>query len=544
MPPSSQKISHSAAHSAAEENIKTKKGSHSFGSRPKTDAIAHEQPAKDARLGAPSTRPAIHPAPQSAPKGPGIVHTVSQSVGQGMAQLGQAGYDSVNSGPMGASGKAVDQAAKAAGYTGISVSKGVTHGSIAAIATGRMLMEASGAKPTDVASQERAAYQQSRSQVAHSDLIADAHKRLEGGEAAPADFQTKQKLAATENSDDRTKIAQDHMAMYRAKKEQSSGVRVPHRLKARTGQLMGALTLGKAVQATGHRAGYEGTMQESANVLGASVKRGSDETTAYGPGQLPQEEKSGRFAQAAATVHRGISGVGDVMMGGNGRQALLKGENAKAVAQSAGGLLREGGIHAAGKFADLHGAAGFGETIADGLSKVAGGIVSGVGWGLGKVTGVEAAAKNQDNVDAVKKFTGEQGGVSRAQEIEDRGFHARPQANGLNDSEAGLPSIDFAKPGESWGEAREKAGSQGRTWKDNGFRGALSGLGAGLWGAARGAKSNVQGHSMKAFRGVKKMAKSGLSSMKSATSWLGKKLGLGKRAKQEDQGIEMSQLSH
>lgn len=59
MPPSSQKISHSAAHSAAEENIKTKKGSHSFGSRPKTDAIAHEQPAKDALLGAPSTRPAI-----------------------------------------------------------------------------------------------------------------------------------------------------------------------------------------------------------------------------------------------------------------------------------------------------------------------------------------------------------------------------------------------------------------------------------------------------------------------------------------------------
>ena len=101
MPPSSQKISHSAAHSAAEENIKTKKGSHSFGSRPKTDAIAHEQPAKDALLGAPSTRPAIHPAPQSAPKGPGIVHTVGQSVGQGMAQLGQAGYDSVNSGPMG-----------------------------------------------------------------------------------------------------------------------------------------------------------------------------------------------------------------------------------------------------------------------------------------------------------------------------------------------------------------------------------------------------------------------------------------------------------
>ena len=61
MPPSSQKISHSAAHSAAEENIKTKKGFHSFGSRPKTDAIAHEQPAKDALLGAPSTRPAIHP---------------------------------------------------------------------------------------------------------------------------------------------------------------------------------------------------------------------------------------------------------------------------------------------------------------------------------------------------------------------------------------------------------------------------------------------------------------------------------------------------
>ncbi len=164
------------------------------------------------------------------------------------------------------------------------------------------------------------------------------------------------------------------------------------------------------------------------------------------------------------------------MGGANGREALLKGENAKALAKSGAGMAREVTAHSAGLAADAHGAGGFGSTIANAALKASGAIVSGVGWGFGKLSGIEAAAKNQDNVDALRKYTGEDGGTSRAQEIEERGLHPREQANGFNDAEAGLPSIDFAKEGRVLVEARAEAAKKGhQPTRPAASRGALRG---------------------------------------------------------------------
>ncbi|NDA50657.1 MAG: hypothetical protein EBY60_09650 [Actinobacteria bacterium] len=290
------------------------------------------------------------------------------SMGRRLAQLGQTGDKALNAGPMGASGMAVNKAAGLMDYAGPSLSTMGTHASIAATAAGRMAMEASGAKPTDVAHDERERYR---------------------------------------------------------------------------------------------------------------------------------------------------------------REALLKGENAKALAKSGAGMARTVAASSAGAAADAHGAGGFGSTIANAALKASGAIVSGVGWGFGKLTGIEAAAKNQDNVDALRKYTGEDGGTSRAQEIEERGFHPRPQANGFNDAEAGLPGIDYAKKGESWSEAREEAAEKGHTYAAGGIKGALRGFGAGISGAARGAWSNIKGHSAKAFKDAKKLASSGIASARSTASNVAAKVGSG-----------------
>ncbi|MCP4894065.1 MAG: hypothetical protein GY911_09670, partial [Actinomycetales bacterium] len=296
----------------------------------------------------------------------------------------------------------------------------------------------------------------------------------------------------------------------------------------RSSQLIAALGLGKAVESTGHRAGYEGTMAESANVLGASLKRGADgNTTLTGEGDLPQEAKNGRTMQKAAMFHRGMQGLGATLGGDTGREALLKGENAKALAKSGAGMARTVAASSAGVAADAHGAGGFGSTIADASLKASGAVVSGVGSMFGKLTGIESAAKNQDNVDALRSYTGEDGGTSRAQEIEERGFHPRAQANGFNDAEAGLPSIDYAKKGESWSEAREEAAEKGHTYAAGGIKGALRGFGAGISGAARGAWSNIKGHSAKGYKDAKKLASSGIASARSAASNVAAKVGSG-----------------
>lgn len=450
------------------------------------------------------------------------------SMGRRLAQLGQTGDKALNAGPMGASGMAVNEAAGQMGYAGPSVSTMGTHASIAATAAGRMAMEASGAKPTDVAHDERDRYRQSKAGVQHADRVAEAHKKLESGESAPSTSETQEALAGAEDPAEKERLASEHMAMFRAKSQRAAGTKGPGRLQARSSQLIAALGLGKAVESTGHRAGYEGTMAESANVLGASLKRGADgKTTLTGEGDLPQESKKGRGAQTAAMFHRGLQGLGATLGGDTGREALLKGENAKALAKSGAGMARTVAASSAGAAADAHGAGGFGSTIANTALKASGAIVSGVGWGFGKLTGIEAAAKNQDNVDALRTYTGEDGGTSRAQEIEERGLHPRAQANGFNDAEAGLPSIDYAKKGESWSEAREAAAEKGHTYAAGGVLGALKGFGAGLSGAGKGAWSNIKGHSAKAFKDGKKLASTGISSARSTASNVASTVGSG-----------------
>jgi hypothetical protein len=481
------------------------------------------------------------------------------SMGRRLAQLGQTGDKALNAGPMGASGEAVNQAARLMGYAGPSLSKMGTHASIAATAAGRMAMEASGAKPTDVAHDERERYGQSKAGVQHADRVAEAHKKLESGESAPSTSETQEALAGAEDPAEKERLASEHMAMFRAKSQRAAGTKGPGRLQARSSQLIAALGLGKAVESTGHRAGYEGTMAESANVLGASLKRGADgNTTLTGEGDLPQETEHGRDAQTAAMFHRGLQGLGATMGGANGREALLKGENAKALAKSGAGMAREVTAHSAGLAASAHGAGHSGSTIANAALKASGAIVSGVGWGFGKLTGIESAAKNQDNVDALRKYTGEDGGKSRAQEIEERGLHPRAQANGFNDAEAGLPSIDFAKEGESWSEARAEAAKKGHTYAAGGIKGALRGFGAGISGSARGAWSNVKGYSAKAFKDAKKLASSGAAKVgsglsraggamkrgwKSAMSWLRKPQAARSSTNDDDDaGIELQSM--
>ncbi|MDA2989136.1 MAG: hypothetical protein O2815_08675 [Actinomycetota bacterium] len=438
-----------------------------------------------------------------------------------LAQLGQRGDEALNSGPMGAS---VDLAASNLGYGGPSLSTMGTHASIAATAAGRIAMEASGAKPTDVAHDERDAYRQSKAAVQQADRVAQAHKKLAAGESAPTTGETQEALAAAEDPGEKERLAQEHMAMYRAKREKQTGERGPGRLKARSHQLIAALRLGKAVESSGHRSGYEGTMAESANVLGASLKRGPDGTTTLtGSGDLPREQAGGRTAQHLSMFHRSIQSLGGTLGGETGKEALLRGENTTALAKSGGGMAREVATNSAGVVADAHGASGFGSTIADWAMKVSGALVGGIGWGIGKITGLESAAKNQDNVDALRKYTGEDGGTSRAQEIEERGFRPRAQATGFNDAEAGLPSIDFAKKGESWSEAREAAAAKGHTYAAGGVRGALRGIGAGIAGAARGVWSNVKGHTAKKYRDAKKLASESLASARAKASSLSSK---------------------
>ena len=528
----------------------------------KASASAEEakaQAPKSASQPATATRPISDPALSvkgsrpdtgTSREAPSTFETFGRSGGMALAKLGQVGHQVVTAGPMGASGTAINEAASSMGYGGPSLSTLGVHASVAATALGRMTMEASGAKPTDVAEVERAKYKASKAQVQHADMVSDSRKKLASGESAPTLKETQAALTSADSPEAKEKLAQEHMAMYRAKKNLETGTKSSGRLQARTHQLTRALALGKAVEQTGHRAGYESTIEESANVLGATAKRGADgEVSLRGSDKLPKEEVGGATAQKLALFHRGIQAAGDTLGGSTGEEDLLKGNNATALAKSGAGALREVGVHGAGKLADAHGLGGAGSFVVDAGAKAGGALLGGVGWALGAATGIEAKAKNQDNVDAVKKYTGEGGGTSRAQEIEERGLRARPQANGFNDAQAGLPSVDYSKEGDSWGEALDKAAADGHTWKDNGVKGALSGFGAGVAGAARGFWNTTSGTLGKAAKDAGTMAsrlkQTAVNKWKSGTSWLksalfGKSHGAGDS---EDEGIEMTSRS-
>lgn len=456
-----------------------------------------------------------------------------------------------------------------AGKYGVStVSAG---GGVAVQAASRLLLEGSGSKPTDSAHDERQAYREARSQAEHADKVADSRARLAKGETAPTLDETKAKLDGAETEEERVRAAQEHMAMFRAKQLEASGTVGAGRMKARSRQLIKGMALGKAVESSGHRAGYETTMQESADLLGADLTRTPEGLSMKGSGPAPEAQEGGKKAQSRARFHRGIQGVGAVIGGDNGEEDLLRGNTKTALAKGVGGTVRDAGLKKAGKLIDAHGGMGLGSTAAKAGGAIVGGIVGGIGTAIGAATGLEAKAAHQDKVDAYDKhWNGGEDGVNRAQEIEERGFRPRPQANGFNDSKAGLPSVNYAKKGESWSEARAKAAEEGKTYEKGGIVGAAKGLGAGIAGAATGLYRNAVGSAGKAWEDAKKLpgrkladwkdtARSTWSSLKSGVATAGKYAGaagdwlaskvrglVGSRPRtspqSEDEGIELQRM--
>lgn len=412
---------------------------------------------------------------------------------------------------------------------------------VATKAAGRLLLEGSGARPTDVAHGERAAYRQAKGQVAKEDRVAEAARNLKGGGAAPTQEQTRERMAEASTDDERAAAAREHMeaflAQHRAENAGEKGTVTAGRLRARVQQTMAATKLGKAVEKQGHRAGYEGTMQESADLLGADLRRTPDGLSLSGSGPAPVAQAGGKEAQSKARFHRGIKATGEVLAGDNGKEDLLRGNTKTALAKGLGGLARDSALEHTGTAVAGHAGKYAGKAVTALGGAIAGGALRGIGSGIGYATGLESKAAHQDKVDAYDKhWNGGEDGVTRAQEIEERGFRPREQGNGFNDKEAGLPSVNYAKEGESWSEGRAKADQQGQTWKEGGVRGAATGLAMGMEGAARGAYSNAKGSIRKMgtdavklakskVQDAKNLAKKGLAGVKRAGTWLADKVG-------------------
>jgi hypothetical protein len=335
-------------------------------------------------------------------------------------------------------------------------------------------------------------------------------------------------------------------------------------------------THGEAVQAEGYHAPTETTVAESEAMAGYDVKRNADGELVSTKSEdgIPQSTAEGKAAVYAAMPHRALKAVGGVISGDDAEEDLRKGNFKTAMAKSVLGGGAAMGKQIAATAADAHGAAGMGGALVAGASKVAGAVVSGVGSAIGSVTGVEKAAQRQEVAEMSENWYGAKG--NRRAELMKGGMNARPKADGLNDEAAGLPSIDFAKKGESfsegsaaadkslkdsgWGEkgvweSTKEGFHKGVNWGDKNLNsnhsvagtllragsglvaGAGHGLAAmgskvvrgvgklagGIGGAAKGAWSNIKGHGSKLASGAWEKTKRG-------ASWLGNKVASGASA--------------
>jgi hypothetical protein len=333
---------------------------------------------------------------------------------------------------------------------------------------------------------------------------------------------------------------------------------------------------GEEVQSHNHFAPTELTLADTGLMNGNIVTRNAEGhlVSKSDPNGVPTSSAAGKTAQMLNAPLQAIHAVGGALTGDTGAEALRNGNNVEAMARSGLGVAAAVGQGAAATAANASGAAGFGGVLAAGAAQVGGYALKGLSSAVGSATGVTEAANRQRVAELSENFYGPAG--SRRAELMKGGMNLRPAADGINDEEAGMPSISFAKEGESfsegaaaadkslkesgWGEKgiwdSTKAGfHKGVNWGDKNLNsnhsvagtvlragsGLIAGAGHGLsamgskivrhvgkfaggvGGAAAGAWSNIKGHASKYASGAWDKTKRG-------ASWLGNKVASGASA--------------
>jgi hypothetical protein len=261
---------------------------------------------------------------------------------------------------------------------------------------------------------------------------------------------------------------------------------------------------GANVEYMGHRPEFDYTMGETAGINNQrAVRRQADGGAVNfidrdaGTSLLPQdappqqrpgdapitqsakERSRGVRHQRLAAIPRGMDEVGRVLQNDeNGLDDLYKGNYGKALAK--------GGLNTARNLAVGVGAAASGDPtggylaypVLDAAGKIGGAGVSALGQGLGHVTGIEAKAQRQDDIDLYNQhYFGDKAGESRPlegfdtareEEILRRGRRARGHAVDIGSERAGLPQYEYQRGGAARNFLGQRLGKGiwTRWWRD------------------------------------------------------------------------------
>jgi len=290
---------------------------------------------------------------------------------------------------------------------------------------------------------------------------------------------------------------------------------------------LAAKRLGDAVQDGGHRATYEGTMEESEKLNEAR----------------PETSGMTRAMQMAALPGQALKKTGETITGADGEEDLLKGNLKTAAAVSALGL---------GTQAATAGLATAGHIVAPGLGGVtASTAVKGTGYaaraagtllskpfqwlGGNKQDQADAHDKHLDGGSAEERAAGT--AQTQAGSILHRGFRSRGQATG----EGG---VGWEKSGA---KTADPAPVAGESYKEGGITGWLKGL----WSSGKHQAKTEASHAVddvkttalnarKTAVDAKDSAKGFGSRIKDKLSSWWSKLTGPKKPAEEDQGVEMT----
>ena len=298
-------------------------------------------------------------------------------------------------------------------------------------------------------------------------------------------------------------------------------------LKSAVLKALAAKRLGDAVQDGGHRATYEGTMEESEKLNAAR----------------PETSGLTKAMQMAALPGQALKKTGETITGADGEEDLLKGNLKTAAAVSALGL---------GTQAATAGLATAGHIVAPGLGGVtASTAVKGTGYAA-RAAGTLLSkpfqwlgGNDQDQADAHDKHldggSAEQRAAGTAQtqagSILHRGFRSRGQATG----EGG---VGWEKSGA---KTADPAPVAGESYKEGGITGWLKGL----WSSGKHQAKTEASHAVddvkttalnarKTAVDAKDSAKGFGSRIKDKLSSWWSKLTGPKKPAEEDQGMEMT----
>jgi uncharacterized protein (DUF697 family) len=298
-------------------------------------------------------------------------------------------------------------------------------------------------------------------------------------------------------------------------------------LKSAVLKALAAKRLGDSVQAGGHRAAYEGTMEESEKLNEAR----------------PETSSMTKAMQMAALPGQALNKTGQTINGADGEEDLLKGNLKTAAAVSALGL---------GTQATKAGLATAGHIVAPGLGGVtAATAVKGTGYAA-RLAGTVLSkpfewlgGNKQDQADAFDKHldggSAEERAAGTAQtqagSILHRGFRSRGQATG----EGG---VGWEKSGA---KTADPAPVAGESYKEGGITGWLKGL----WSSGKHQAKTEASHAVddvkttalnarKTAVDAKDSAKGFGSRIKDKLSSWWSKLTGPKKPAEEDQGVEMT----